>query len=202
MSQIFATEPSGCVASASASSSAPAPQEVIEEAVELMTYGIDEKALEFKFKSTELPKPDPVEDADKLPDFTKMSREQLFAELDRWRDDPNFDNLPLPFDYIKARPKYWDEKGSGISFNDYIKAHEMITTLAETPKHEDRLEKVKNRLRKKLADKAKRVPTFTTELVKKNNEAKQRINEEKSKSITNGNQSAGNATASGAGRDD
>lgn len=175
---------------------------VIDDAVDTLLADIKPEALEIKFKEVPLATPAPVDVV--VPDYSKMSREELFAELDKWRDDPNFTAVPLPFDYIKRRPILWDEKGSKTPFNEYIQAHEMLHTLAETPKHEDRVEKVKARLRKKMAEKAKRQPNFVPKLAEKTEKAKALMAEEKSGAIVSPASNvviSSHTTASGAGTD-
>lgn len=142
-----------------------------DEAVDLITSQARPEDLEVKLVAK------PLQAVEPIYDFSGKSREELFAILDKFKDDPNFGLALLPLDYYVSRPSAWNEKETGMTLPEFLKYETTTRKLASLPTHEERIEYTRNRLRQKLDEKKKRGMSMA-ELKRRNEEAKRRKDEE------------------------
>lgn len=103
-------------------------------------------------------------------DTQTMSREELYKILDEFQHDPAFKFVPLPIGYMRSRPQHWNE--TALSLDEYNSIEAREKELSEAKSHDERLDKVKSRLRRRLKDRADREMLNLNDLKRRNSEAR------------------------------
>jgi hypothetical protein len=140
---------------------------VREEAVDMIISQARPQDLEVKMISK------PLQAVEPIYDYSKKSREELFAILDKFKDDPDAGLMMLPLDYYTTRPSMWSEKEMGLPLSDYLNNELTTRKLSSLPTHEERVEYAREKLRNKFNEKKKKGMSIA-ELRRRNDEARKR----------------------------
>jgi len=141
--------------------------EVIEEAVDLIAGQIRPDDIQPKVSVAPL----------RNLSYETMSREELYKILDGFQYDPMFKHIPLPIGYMRSRPQHWNE--TSMTLDEYNAMEQKEKELVEAKSHDERLDKIKSRLRRKLKDRATNNMINIADLKRRNEDAKGRLLGEK-----------------------
>jgi len=146
--------------------------DVIDETVEfVITNEVDGEKLEPKFKTGGLK--NVVE--------KRITRQEAFKILEKFKNDDDFSQVPLPLDYIASNaPHLWDDS-VGMTVAQYLDYEDTNIKLINAKTAEGRKEVMKRKLKRNLMKKYEKKLLNISSMKKRNQMARKLLKEEMSK---------------------